>query len=104
MARARPPGSTRHYTKISPARLAKAYSDAGHVARSLRTIEVLLDRDAVTSGAGEPWQYYDLGTAGAPAPSPSSARTGWPAPAAASARRRTSARPSSWKPSPASSA
>ncbi|WP_238598006.1 hypothetical protein [Saccharothrix sp. ALI-22-I] len=30
----------------------------------LRTIEVLVDRDAVTSGAaadGEPWQYYDLG-------------------------------------------
>jgi hypothetical protein len=30
----------------------------------VRTIEVLVDRDAVTSGAaanGEPWQYYDLG-------------------------------------------
>jgi hypothetical protein len=30
----------------------------------MRTIEVLLDRDAVASGgtaAGEPWQYYDLG-------------------------------------------
>ncbi|WP_416986260.1 hypothetical protein [Streptomyces sp. T028] len=30
----------------------------------MRTIEVLVDRDAVTSGAaatGEPWQYYDLG-------------------------------------------
>jgi hypothetical protein len=30
----------------------------------VRTIEVLVDRDAVTSGAavsGQPWQYYDLG-------------------------------------------
>ena len=30
----------------------------------MRAIEVLVDRDAVTSGAaaaGEPWQYYDLG-------------------------------------------
>jgi hypothetical protein len=31
----------------------------------MRTIEVLVDRDAVTSGAAannnEPWQYYDLG-------------------------------------------
>jgi hypothetical protein len=45
------PSSTQHYTKISPTRLAKAYSDAGYFARNLRTIEVLLDRDAVTSGA-----------------------------------------------------
>lgn len=32
--------------------------------RNVRTIEVLVDRDAVTSGAAandEPWQYYDLG-------------------------------------------
>jgi hypothetical protein len=44
--------------------LAKAYSDAGYFARNVRTIEVLVDRDAVTSGAaasGQPWQYYDLG-------------------------------------------
>jgi hypothetical protein len=30
----------------------------------VRTIEVLVDRDAVTSGAAiddEPWQHYDLG-------------------------------------------
>jgi hypothetical protein len=33
-------------------------------ARNVRAIEVLVDRDAVTSGAaaaGEPWQHYDLG-------------------------------------------
>ena len=60
----RSPASTQHYAKISPATLSKAYSDAGYFARNLRTIEVLLDRDAVISGRagnGEPWQHYDLG-------------------------------------------
>lgn len=40
------------------------HRSAGSFARNVRTIEVLVDRDAVTSGAaaaGEPWQYYDLG-------------------------------------------
>jgi integrase len=58
------PAATQHYAKIAPITLAKAYSDAGYFARNVRTIEVLVDRDAVTSGAtasGEPWQYYDLG-------------------------------------------
>jgi integrase len=61
----RTPTATQHYAKINPTTLAKAYSDAGYFARNVRTIEVLVDRDAVTSGAaaaaGEPWQYYDLG-------------------------------------------
>ena len=60
----RSPSATQHYAKIAPTTLAKAYSDAGYFARNVRTIEVLVDRDAVTSGAaatGEPWQYYDLG-------------------------------------------
>jgi len=54
----------RHYAKLNPTRLAKAYNDAGYFARNVRAIEVLIDRDAVTSGAaaaGAPWQYYDLG-------------------------------------------
>ena len=58
------PHSTQHYAKITPVALAKAYDDAGYFARNVRTIEVLVDRDAVTSGAaaaGEPWQYYDMG-------------------------------------------
>jgi hypothetical protein len=58
------PQSTQYYAKITPNALAKAYSDAGYFARNVRTIEVLVDRDAVTSGqaaAGEPWQHYDLG-------------------------------------------
>ncbi|MBB5156841.1 tyrosine-type recombinase/integrase [Saccharopolyspora phatthalungensis] len=60
----RSPQSTQFYAKISPNTLAKAYSDAGYFSRNVRTIEVLVDRDAVVSGqaaAGEPWQYYDLG-------------------------------------------
>jgi integrase len=47
----RSPESTQHYAKITPNTLAKAYSDAGYFERNLRTIEVLVDRDAVTSGA-----------------------------------------------------
>lgn len=60
----RSPESTQHYAKITPNTLAKAYNDAGYFARNVRTIEVLVDRDAATSGAaaaGEPWQHYDLG-------------------------------------------
>ncbi|MGE5285607.1 MAG: tyrosine-type recombinase/integrase [Micromonosporaceae bacterium] len=60
----RSPESTQHYAKITPNTLAKAYADAGYFERNVRTIEVLIDRDAVTAGqaaTGEPWQYYDLG-------------------------------------------
>jgi integrase len=60
----RNPATTQHYAKITPNTLSKAYTEAGYFARNMRTIEVLLDRDAVTSGSaasGEPWQYYDLG-------------------------------------------
>jgi integrase len=58
------PATTQHYAKISPNTLSKAYTEAGYFARNLRTIEVLIDRDAVTSGTaaqGQPWQHYDLG-------------------------------------------
>ena len=60
----RTPQTTQHYAKITPNTLARAYTEAGYFARNIRTIEVLLDRDAVTSGAaaaGQPWQHYDLG-------------------------------------------
>ena len=60
----RTPTTTQHYAKITPNTLSKAYTEAGYFARNVRTIEVLLDRDAVASGssaAGEPWQHYDLG-------------------------------------------
>ena len=60
----RSPQSTQYYAKISPTTLTRAYTDAGYFSRNVRTIEVLIDRDAVTSGAtagDTPWQYYDLG-------------------------------------------
>ena len=46
------PASTQHYARITPNTLSKAYTEAGYFARNVRTIEVLLDRDAVASGAG----------------------------------------------------
>jgi integrase len=60
----RSPTSTQHYAKITPNTLTRAYTEAGYFSRNLRTIEVLVDRDAVASGAAagsEPWQHYDLG-------------------------------------------
>ncbi|MFF3160233.1 tyrosine-type recombinase/integrase [Streptomyces sp. NPDC057910] len=60
----RSPQSTQYYAKITPNTLSKAYSEAGYFERNVRTVEVLVDRDAVASGAaatGEPWQHYDLG-------------------------------------------
>ncbi len=60
----RSPLSTQHYTQITPTRLTQAYVDAGYFARNLRTVEVLIDREAVQNGtatAGTPWQYFDLG-------------------------------------------
>ncbi len=57
------PETTQHYAKITPNTLTRAYQDAGYFERNVRTIEVLIDRDAVTSGqaaSGDPWQYYDL--------------------------------------------
>jgi integrase len=60
----RSPETTQHYARITPTTLAKAYNDAGYFARNVRTIEVLIDREAITSGAaakGTPWQYFDLG-------------------------------------------
>ena len=58
------PATTQHYAKITPHTLSKAYTEAGYFARNIRTIEVLVDRDAVTSGeaaTGDAWQHYDLG-------------------------------------------
>jgi len=60
----RSPQSTQFYAKISAATLTRAYDGAGYFSRNMRTVEVLVDRDAVASGAaaaGEPWQHYDLG-------------------------------------------
>lgn len=60
----RTPLSTQHYVKVLPQRLTRAYSDAGYLDRNIRAIQVLVDQEAIRSGAaslGEPWKYYDLG-------------------------------------------
>jgi len=56
--------STQAYAKKSPTKVAKAYEKAGYFGRNLRTVEVLIDQDAIKSGAaaaGSPWRFYDLG-------------------------------------------
>jgi len=58
------PLSTQYYVMVSPTRLSHAYADAGYLDRNIRAIEVLIDQDAIRSGAtaaGQPWKYYDLG-------------------------------------------
>lgn len=60
----RSPATTQHYAQITPTKLSKAYQDAGYFDRNVRMIEVLLDQEAIQSGAaaqGQPWKYYDLG-------------------------------------------
>ena len=46
-----------------PTKLSPAYTDAQYFQRNLRTIDVLIDQDAVRVGVavGEPWRFYDLG-------------------------------------------
>jgi Phage integrase family len=58
------PSSTRHYAAILQRKLTAAYHKADYFARNVRTIQVLVDRETILSGAaaaGEPWKYYDLG-------------------------------------------
>ena len=56
--------STQHYTQVDPTKLASRVVGAGYLEQNLATIEVLLNQQAVLSGAaarGEAWKYYDLG-------------------------------------------
>lgn len=59
------PASTRYYAKILQRTLTAAYRKADYFARNMRTIEVLIDRDSILTGAAaggeQPWKYYDLG-------------------------------------------
>ncbi|MBW4025397.1 MAG: tyrosine-type recombinase/integrase [Proteobacteria bacterium] len=58
------PDSTRHYTAVTPTKMAKSLEQAGYFERNLRTIAVLVDSDAIRNGAAarnEPWRYFDLG-------------------------------------------
>ncbi len=56
--------STQSYLKVDPTKLATQVAKAGYLEQNLATIEVLLDQEAIMSGAasrGEVWKYYDLG-------------------------------------------
>ena len=53
--------STLHYVKPSPTRIAQAYTDTDYFERNLRMVDVLLDQNAVLSGATDNWLHYDLG-------------------------------------------
>jgi hypothetical protein len=56
--------STQSYLKVDPTKLATQVAKAGYLEQNLATIEVLLDQEAIVSGAasrGEVWKYYDLG-------------------------------------------
>jgi integrase len=58
------PSSTRHYAAILQRTLTAAYRKADYFARNVRTIQVLIDRETILTGAaagGQPWKYYDLG-------------------------------------------
>lgn len=58
----RSPATTQHYVAFTPTRLAQAYSAADYFKRNLRMMDVLIDPDAIKSGAADsPWRYYDLG-------------------------------------------
>jgi len=56
--------STQYYLKVDPTKLASQVTKAGYLEQNMASIEVLLDQEAVLSGAaanGTPWKYYDLG-------------------------------------------
>jgi integrase len=60
----RTPESTRHYVAVTPTKQAKSYAEAGYLDQNQRLINVLIDQEAVRSGAahrGEAWRYYDVG-------------------------------------------
>jgi hypothetical protein len=49
---------------VTPTRLTGSVQRAGYFQRNLRTVEVLVDQNAVRNGtaaSGEPWRFYDLG-------------------------------------------
>ena len=58
----RSPATTQHYVAFTPTRLARAYTEAHYFQRNLRMMDVLIDQEAIKSGAtNEAWRYYDLG-------------------------------------------
>lgn len=58
------PNSTQYYARITPTKLMNSFRNAHYFKQNLRMIEVLIDQDAIQTGAtleGMPWKYYDLG-------------------------------------------
>ncbi|WP_329437791.1 hypothetical protein [Streptomyces canus] len=59
------PASTRYYAAILQRTLTAAYKKPDYFARNVRTIQVLIDRKSILTGAAasgeQPWKYYDLG-------------------------------------------
>lgn len=56
--------STQYYLNVDPTKLASRVAKADYLEQNVATVEVLLDQEAVLSGAaarGEVWKYYDLG-------------------------------------------
>jgi len=56
--------STQSYLRVDPTQLASKVAKTGYLEQNMATVEVLLDQEAVLSGAaarGEIWKYYDLG-------------------------------------------
>ena len=56
--------STQHYAALSPTKLATAFRRAGTSSAICAQFLILVDADAVRSGAsasGELWRYFDLG-------------------------------------------
>ncbi|MGW2651835.1 tyrosine-type recombinase/integrase [Streptomyces sp. NPDC001393] len=60
------PASTRYYAATLQRTLTAAYKKADYFARNVRTIQVLIDRESILTGAAaggeQPWKYYDLGS------------------------------------------
>ena len=53
----RSPVTTQHYVAFTPTRLASAYTEAHYFQRNLRMMDVLIDQEAIKSGAiDEPWR------------------------------------------------
>jgi hypothetical protein len=56
--------SAQWYAAVTPEKLTQAYADARYFERNVAVVQVLLDRDAIESGAaakGEPYKYVHLG-------------------------------------------
>lgn len=100
------PASTRHYAAILQRTLTAAYRKADYFARNQRTIQVLIDRDTILSGAaaggGQPWKYYDLGDGFCSYDFFAKRPPAWPAPAARSTCPRTPTAANSCRSRPAS--